>query len=132
MSGRRTIVFILILLQALVFAGCKPNPTEDYIQGTWVFANEFGDERSTSVHLLNEWWFGGGRFHFQQEVAMGFPDIAEGRYRIFDSTEDQIILELFHVEGNAAIYENQQLTLRLEREADGLRVGRTLYYRSGP
>ena len=44
----------------LLLAGCQPDPNDDFIQGTWSFANEQGDERSGSAHVLQEWWFGRG------------------------------------------------------------------------
>ena len=123
------IVFALLLL---TLPACTPNPNEEYIQGTWAFANEFEDPLSSPIHVFDQWWFGSGRFHYQNEVAMGFPQVVEGNYRILKTTEDQITLELYNVQGTEAIQENHQLTLTLIRADDTLRFGRTLYYRAGP
>lgn len=123
---------VLGIVLAFVLAGCGPSEAERYIQGAWAFANEQGNPRSTELHVLNEWWFGGGRYFYQFEVAAGFPLISEGRYRILETEEDQIVLELYFVEGNAPLFENQQVTLKLEREIDSLRINRTLYFRAGP
>lgn len=131
---KRTILILTLLgiVLGFVLSGCSPSETERYIQGTWAFANEQGDPRSTELHVLNEWWFGGGRYFYQFEVAFGFPLVSEGRYRIVETEEDRIVIELYFVEGNAPLFENQQVYLNLERDTDSLRINRTLYDRAGP
>ncbi len=123
---------VLLVFAGCMVAGCGPSESERFIQGTWAFANEQGDPRATELHVLQEWWFGGGRFFFQQEIAFGFPMVAEGRYRIVERSENRLILELYFVEGNAPVYENQQIIIVLAHDIDSIRINRTLYYRVGP
>jgi hypothetical protein len=134
-SGRTRVPFLLLALAlgGLFVAGCELSPNEAYFQGYWSFANEFDNPQATEVHLLQQWWFGGGQFQYYREVWAGFPESVEGRYRILDETEDTITLELYDVHAaRSALDDGSQLALVLERETDMLRINRTLYYRSGP
>lgn len=124
---------LLGIVLFLVLSGCEMSPEESFIQGYWSFANETGDERSGTAHLLQEWWFGGGRFYFQQEIAAGFPILAEGRYRILERDNSSITLEMFQVNTNSELFtDGGQIRLEIDRANDTLRVNRVLYVRSGP
>jgi len=125
------VLIFYVLVLCAILAACKTSESDDYIQGTWAFANESGDPRATELHVLHEWWFGRGRFFFQHEVTYGFPIRAEGRYRIVETSGEKIVLELYNIEGNATFYENQQIPLRMEIESDMLRINRVLYFRAG-
>ena len=127
--SRRLLPAVVLLL----LAGCQLSPEEAYIQGYWTFANEFDDPRSTEVHLLQEWWFGNGRFYFIRELWAGFPETAEGRYRILERDGDSITLEFFQVSSSRAPFrDGSQVTIVFEPESDSLRINRVLYYSSDP
>ena len=117
----------------LLLSACSLSPEEAYIQGYWTFANELDDPRATEMHLLQEWWFGNGRFYFIREIWAGFPETAEGRYRILERDGDTITLEFFGVSSSRSSFqEGTTVTIVFEPELDSLRVNRVLYYRSGP
>ena len=125
----------LLLLAALllVLSACSLSPEEEYIQGYWTFANEFNNPQATEVHLLQEWWFGNGRYYFIREIWAGFPETSEGRYRILERDGDSITLEFFGVSSSrSAFQDGSTVTIVFEPDEDSLRVNRTLYYRSGP
>jgi hypothetical protein len=124
---------VFLILAAGLLPGCALTPNDAYIQGYWTFANEFDDPQATEVHILQEWWFGGGRFHFYREIWAGFPESVEGRYRILVDEGESLTLELYDVHAaRSPLDDGSQITLVLEHETDELRINRTLYYRSGP
>ena len=103
---------------------------DQFIQGTWNFVNESGNERSGPAHLFNQWAFIGGNFDYIYQV--GAPQTLYGKYRILESGEDQILLELYDINGTQQHSPTQQLMIRIDRENDQIRVGRILYERVAP
>jgi len=63
---------------------------------------------------------------------MGNPLVSEGRYRILESEEDLLILELFNVEGNYIISDPYELRVEIDRENDTARIQRALFDRVYP
>jgi hypothetical protein len=121
-----------MIAAALLLTGCRPDPNEQFIQGTWLFANEFENERSGSAHVYQYWRFGGGSFSFYQEIAFGSPQFADGHYRILDSTADSITLELYGIQGTRPMSDPTEMKILLDRERDTVRISRVLYARGGP
>lgn len=125
------LLLTLILLPFLLTA-CKQDPNEEFIQGIWEFANESGDERSGRVHLFYRWQFSAGTFYVEQEIVMSKPSVSEGRYRILDSSEDLIVLELFDVEGTFLQSDPYELRIEIDRENNTARFQNTLFNRIWP
>lgn len=124
---------LFLALAPILLSACALSPNEEYFQGYWSFANGFNNPQATEVHVLDQWWFGGGQFQYYREVWAGFPESVEGRYRILDQTEDTITLELYDVHAaRSALDDGSQLHMILERETGELRINRVLYYPSGP
>ncbi|HLF90937.1 MAG TPA: hypothetical protein VI451_18485 [Anaerolineales bacterium] len=131
MKNRR--LFIpFILLTLLFLTACTLDPNDQFIQGGWSFANETGDYLSGKTHVYHVWQFSNGTFFVQQEIAMGNPLVSEGRYRILESEEDLLILELFNVEGNYIISDPYELRVEIDRENDTARIQRALFDRVYP
>lgn len=118
---------VLFLFVGLLVASCKPDPNERFIQGVWDFANEKGDERSGKAHVFQRWEFREGRFYFVQQIST--PETVEGYYRVIESEEDRIGLELYDLQGTIEWSDPGELWLTIDRESDTLRVQRTLYLR---
>jgi len=129
---KKLFVLSIYCLMLVGLAACTPDPNEQFIQGVWAFANESGDERSGAAHVFFEWQFSNGTFFIQQEIAMGNPLVSEGRYRILESKENLLILELFNVEGNYIISDPYELRVEIDRENDTARIQRTLFERAYP
>ena len=127
--------FLIPTLSILLFfllSACTPDPNDQFIQGGWSFANETGDYLSGKTHVYHVWQFSNGTFFVQQEIAMGNPLVSEGRYRILESEEDLLILELFNVEGNYIISDPYELRVEIDRENDTARIQRALFDRVYP
>ena len=116
----------------LTLPACTPNPNEEFIQGNWAFVNESGDYRPGRPPLYFQWNFYNGTFYVEQEVFMGFPRISEGHYRILDSEEDKLTIELYDVQGNYYQYEPVEVDIQLDRENNTLRISKALFEHVGP
>ncbi|NUM48403.1 MAG: hypothetical protein HUU38_27155 [Anaerolineales bacterium] len=125
------LLFTLLLLPFLLTA-CKQDPNEEFLQGIWEFANEAGDERSGRVHLFYRWQFSDGTFYVEQEIVMSKPSVSEGRYRILESSDNLIVLELFAVEGTFIPSDPYELRIEINREDNTARFQRTLFNRVWP
>jgi len=132
MIKKNLIVPFIFCLVLIFLPACTPDPNEQFIQGIWSFANEAGNERSGSAHVFFEWQFSNGTFFVQQEIIMGKPLASEGRYRILESAEDLIVLELFNVKGNYVLSDPFELRVEIDREKDTARIQRTLFERVFP
>lgn len=129
---RTTLLFTFSLFLLFTLPACKPDPNEEYLQGIWEFANEAGDERSGRVHLFFRWEFSGGIFYVQQEITMGKPLTSQGHYRILESDEDLIVLELYDIQGNYIQSEPFELRIELDKENATARIQKTLFNRIWP
>lgn len=125
------LLLTLILLPFLLTA-CKPDPNEEYLQGIWEFANEQGQERSGKAHVFFRWEFSGGTFQVEQEIIMGKPQVAQGNYRILESSDNNITLELFAIQGNYITSDPYELRIELDKENATARIQKTLFDRIWP
>lgn len=128
---KRTTLIVVILL-FFTLSACKPDPNEQFIQGIWEFANESGDERSGKAHLFFRWQISNGSFQVEQEIVLGKPLISQGHYRILDSGEEEITLELYDVEGNFIVSDPYELRIQIDRENDTARFQKILFNRIWP
>jgi hypothetical protein len=122
----------LLLLLLFTLAACTPDPNAEFIQGTWEFVNETGEERSGAAHVYQVWQFRGGSFYFEQEIFFGFPQYAEGHYRMLESIEGEVVIELYDVSGTQPLGNPAELTILIDEANDTLRIQRVLYVRAGP
>jgi hypothetical protein len=128
---KNVIITILLFIITVTLTGCL-DINDQFIQGTWGFANEGGDEKSGNAHVLREWTFSNGSFSYINEIFMGFPDTLTGMYRIKDSGKDFIMLELYNTQGNLSYGNNVELQIKIDPDNDTLRVQGELYYRLYP
>jgi hypothetical protein len=122
------LIFPLFLV---LLSACQSDPNHAYIQGQWLFANALGDSRSGTGHGFYEWRFDNVTFSSYQEIALGKPETLYGYYRILSSEGDQIVLQLYDLDGTrASQFEDRmtEITLTLNREDNLLQIGRTLFY----
>lgn len=135
MKPTRTFSPLLLLTLAILpflLTACTPDPNEEYLQGIWEFANEAGEERSGKAHLFYRWQFSDGTFYVEQEIAMGKPLVSEGRYRILESDAENIVLELFAVQGNFILSDPYELRVEIDRENLTARFQKVLFNRIWP
>jgi hypothetical protein len=121
---------IILLFQILIsLSGCTFDQNDKFIQGKWYFANELGIERAGPVHMLDEWIFNNGKFFHRNEVVFHNPNTLSGRYRIIESREMYIELELYDLQGNLRYSNTVPAAIQIDEENNEIRVNGTLYYR---
>jgi hypothetical protein len=114
---------------ALIGSGCR-DQNDEFIQGMWVFANEYEVERSGPAHLFYIWQFGNGSFYNEQTV--GATRNLYGNYRIINSGDGYLELELYNLEGTIQHVDTSRLSIKIDYEKNQIRIGRTLFYRRTP
>ena len=112
----------------LTLAACRPDPNDQFIQGTWQLAETDADNR------FFEWRFDNGTFIRQQEIDSVTALYTTGQYRIIESEGDALTLELFDYSGDRIAYENNPITLPIEidRANDTARIQNTGFVRVLP
>ncbi len=127
----KTLLPLLSLLLAIILAGCKLNPNDEFIQGTWVNHSEHFQNLTGEQHLTSTWAFSGGMFTFSA-CCFNIDTHQTGRYRILESEEDKLLLELFNVRGDEFSFSGE-LLIKINREDDTLSIaGASPYARIGP
>lgn len=114
---RRRIVLLFGVLGLVVgLSGCR-DPNLAFIQGDWFFSvpGVAGITPQSSVHTY--WQFDDGKF-MAHSCCADRPGMA-GSYRVVESGEDVLTLELYDVEGPGA-QEGYELTVRIQREAGSI------------
>lgn len=123
----------LILLSLLVFAlsACAPDPNEEYIQGKWSIVRQPGGGSSSSDIEFFEWRFSNGTFVRTQQVDRGSILVSNGRYRVLESKDDLVLLELFDIHGDRFTYENNpvDIEIRINRDQDIVQINRLSFER---
>jgi hypothetical protein len=79
--------------------------------------------------MLDEWIFDNGKFFHQNEVMFHHPNTLSGRYRIIESREMYIELELYDLQGNLRYSNTIPTAIQIDEENNEIRVNGTLYYR---
>ncbi|NUM48404.1 MAG: hypothetical protein HUU38_27160 [Anaerolineales bacterium] len=112
----------------LTLTACRPDPNDQFIQGTWQLAETDADNR------FFEWRFDNGTFIRQQEIDSVTTLYTTGQYRIIESEGDALTLELFDYSGDRIAYENTPITLPIEidRDNDTARIQNTGFVRISP
>jgi hypothetical protein len=80
------------------------------------------------------WEFNNGNFAREQEIDKGQLNYALGRYRILESDEDSLTLELFDISGDRFTYENNaiEMTILIDLTQDTIQISSDLFKRLGP
>lgn len=115
----------LLLAASLACSRLAPmGANERFIQVTWTHSTYAGDGHVTYLELQ----FSAGQFSMA-----GYPPLEQkGRYRVIDSTGDNLTLELTNQSGDLST-DDRQMLLVLNRNADELLVdGDGPFTRSGP
>jgi hypothetical protein len=126
-------LLLSLVLVLTSLTACTFDSNEEFLQGRWIFANEYGDDRSGPAHVVNEWVFQGGTFFTQFAVAV--PMTLYGNYRVLESGENFLRLEIYNLNGTQAYaYTDQkgQIDIKLDPENDQIRIQGTLFYRDSP
>lgn len=125
---------IAIITLLLMLSACSPNSNEAFIQGTWSLVNETSSGGSTSAIRYFEWEFRDGYFYRAQEIDPRSIIQAQGKYRIVESDEDILVLELFDIQGERFTYENSptEIMIEIDRDQDLIRVVNMLFERAAP
>lgn len=131
MSKVRALSIILIFHILIGLSGCIFDQNDKFIQGKWYFANELEIERAGPVHMLDEWIFENGKFFHRNEVVFHHPNTLSGRYRIIESRQMYIELELYDLQGTLRYSNTVSMVIQIDEEKDEIRVNGTLYYRVG-
>ena len=125
---RLKFLFAAILLGLL--AGACQDPNDAYIQGTWEYRDAHLDEVVGESHLTIVWFFSGGSFTYQA-CCFNMDLEVGGRYRILDSSEDRLTIELYNTYGSGSRFGGEVLIL-IDRETGTLNIqGTTPFYRPG-
>ena len=110
---------ILLALSCITFLtlGCF-DANDQFIQGTWYYRDPHLDSVSGETYLEAEWTFDRGSFEFYTCCFAG--EIHQtGRYRILESKENILTIELFNVQGSGTDGSGE-MRLVIDREADTL------------
>jgi hypothetical protein len=123
MPSKSPLLLSLILVVALfALAGCSDQNYE-FIQGHW----QRGD-----VHFSDDWYFERGNFIHESSIDVGGPNVRQtGSYRVLDSQEDKLIIELFDLQVSSGI-DRHQIQIVIDREADTIRFQGATYKRVSP
>jgi hypothetical protein len=117
-------------LAALWLSGCM-SENESFIQGTWRYDDWHLAEIVSENDLTIIWFFSAGTFTYQaccfnMDVEFG------GRYRILESSEDQLVLELYNTYGTGTRMDGQ-VYINIDRETGTLEIQSAKpFYKLGP
>lgn len=122
---------LMLLFTALLLTGCKSDPNEDFIQGIWYYNSEHLANIPAESHQSDNWLF--ERRTFQNASCCFTKTNMRGSYRVLESEENTIELELYDIvgdQGGAAIQEGTTvvLTIVIDRENDTLKINRAEPY----
>jgi hypothetical protein len=127
---------LFTLLPALIFlgaalAGCKPDANEEFIQGVWFYNDEHLQNLPAESHLTDQWLFDRGTF--QRATCCFVTADYSGNYRLLESEQDHLQLELYNLRGdigNASLSRQDLLviTLTIQADEDSLQIDRASPY----
>jgi hypothetical protein len=116
MIKKSALLLILFSITSLTL-GCS-DANDQFIQGTWYYRDPHLDSVSGETYLETVWTFDRGSFEFYTCCFAG--EIHQtGRYRILESKEDILIIELFNIKG-AGTGGRGKMRLVIDKEADTL------------
>jgi hypothetical protein len=127
-------LLLILLLIPLFLSACRPDPNEEFIQGTWSIVNEAKTGSASSATRYFAWEFSGGTFYREEELDPLTTIQSQGRYRIVESDGDVLLLELYDIKGERFTYNNSDVEVKIEidREQDMVRITSRLFERVSP
>lgn len=113
--------FLFVVLFALCLTSCKPHPHQEFLEGGWVFVDPHLNDVIGQSYLEHIWVFTEGRFSYEtcclREIYM------RGFYRVAESGEDFLILDLYDIQANEMAYQaDQQIRITLDPVGDTIKV----------
>ena len=118
-SQRRFAFLIAILLICLAAAGCT-DTNDDFIQGSWTYRSDHLAEIVSESDLIVTWFFSRGTFTYQA-CCFNLDIEVGGRYRIIESTEDRLTIELYNTYGSGNRFEGEVL-IKIDRANNELNI----------
>jgi hypothetical protein len=121
------LLIILILFLAAALSGCKRDPNDAYIQGSWVYDDPHLATVVAEPNWTERWIFDRGSFA-DDGCCFGNVSIS-GSYRILESEGDTITIELYHMDGSQNSTPvnwdtTTSLKITIDRENETIKVGR--------
>ena len=138
--GRIQGAVLLVLMALSVFlGGCKGDPNDDSIQGTW-YRNDPHLANLSGEQQLESWWtFRQGIVGTFEHYACCFVEVLQsGNYTVLNSDEETLVLELFNVRGHLSGISLKpdtaaEVRIKIDRQADTIKIDRTgPFVRRGP
>jgi hypothetical protein len=116
MNEKLAVLLVLFSIASLVL-GCS-DANDQFIQGTWFYRDPHLESVSGETYLETVWTFDRGAFEFYTCCFAG--EIHQtGRYRILESKENILTIELFNVKGSGT-GRGGEIRLVIDPEADTL------------
>ncbi len=117
-----------IILFALLMAGCSNDPNLQIIQGSWFYEDPHLKVVEGQPHWIERWIFDRGSFA-NSGCCFGEVNIT-GSYRILESDENLLLLELYNMQGTQGtmVIDRDTVTtmqVKIDPETDTLIIGRT-------
>lgn len=129
-NSRRFFLLGLVCL-LLVLAGCQNDPNVAYIQGIWSYEDLHLKPIVGEEHLIIRWIFDGGTFA-NEACCFGGETNMYGSYRVLESEEDSLTLELYNIKGFQGpnpISNDAVTSMKITFQDDGtITIGRTSGY----
>lgn len=129
-SRIKLLIVSIILLGSILMSGCKPDPIVEYIQGMWSYDDPHLREVVAESHWIESWIFDNGSFA-NRGCCFGEVNIV-GSYRVIDSDENSVLLELYDMQGTQATHSidrDAKIELKIVIGEDGtLTIGSTAGY----
>lgn len=122
--------FFFILMGSILFLGGCADPNYEFIQGSWHFVHrrvEIGHQPGTDVQY---WTFRGGTY--KNYSCCIHEDTENGKYRVIDSDEDSITIELYDTVGSSGGNEDRVIKIVIDREFDTLKFDNMELIRGWP
>jgi hypothetical protein len=121
---------LLFLIGSILFLGGCTDPNYEFIQGAWHFIHrrvEVGHQPGPDVQY---WIFSGGTY--SNYSCCIHEDSENGKYRVTDSDETSITIELYDTVGSSGGNEDRVIKIVINREFDTLKFGNMELIRGMP
>ena len=113
-------ITLLVCGLVLILAACSTEE-EDFIQGRW---------GNGDVHYWAEWIFSNGDYYYGYSYTIQATSYETGHYRVKETGEDFILLEMYGQEGNMTpIDEPVEYRIEFDVEEDMISIRGNHYYR---
>jgi hypothetical protein len=127
---------LLMLLLAMALTGCKKDPNVEFIQGLWYYKDAHLANIPAESAQTTNWEF--YNWTFTLDTCCFYEAYYSGYYRILESKDNKLTLELYHLQGTiggTVLHRDDPMTIviKIDPEADTIRItGDGPYTRVGP